>query len=67
MTKRTHPLTRYREEHSLSLTKLASEMGVSKATLSRWESGQRRPSRRFLPLIARLTKTSIPALMGMEG
>lgn len=69
MTKKPkpHPLTVYRENHAppLSVTDMAARLGVSKATVSRWEAGKRKPSSAFLPIIARLTGVSIPSLMGI--
>lgn len=66
-TKKTHPLARYREKQTppLTVTEMAARLGVSKATVSRWETGARVPSSTFLPILARLTGVSIPSLMGI--
>jgi DNA-binding XRE family transcriptional regulator len=37
------PLRLYRERKNLTLEQLSKKLGVSSATLSRWESGSRRP------------------------
>jgi len=53
-----HPLTRYRESEKLSITELADMLGVSKATVSRWEAG-RFPEQSLWPVIK--DKTGIRA------
>jgi len=53
-----HPLTKYREAKGLSKTALAARLGVSKASVSRWESGDRLPDHAAVLLI--LKKTGIP-------
>ena len=55
---------RARQKPPMSITALARELGVSKATVSRWESGDREPAKDRLPVIAKLTRTSIAALLG---
>jgi len=53
----THPLRRFRETHEppLSQEDLARLFGVTKATVSRWESGERFPDREFWPVIKETT------------
>jgi DNA-binding transcriptional regulator YiaG len=51
-----HPLTLYREKQKLTITALAGVLGVSKATVSRWEGG-RLPDQKLWPIIK--DKTSI--------
>lgn len=47
---KSHPLVRYRDKHELSVTALAEKLGVSKATVSRWEYG-RLPEQKLWPVI----------------
>ncbi len=56
-----HPLRAYRERQSPPLTQeqLAAQLNVSKASVSRWETGERKPEVELLPGVAR--KTGIPA------
>jgi transcriptional regulator with XRE-family HTH domain len=53
-----HPLTVYRERHGLSKTALADLLGTSRANITRWESGGRKPSRRLIPMITGKTGIS---------
>ena len=54
---RTHPLRAFRERQNpvLSLDGLGRRIGVSKATISRWEAGLRRPNPTLLPKITEIT------------
>lgn len=61
-----HPLKQYREEHQLSQPELAALLGVTKATICRWENGQRAPRRRDIPGIVEKTGIEPSALMGLE-
>lgn len=56
----THPLQAFRENQDppLSLDSFAEFLGVSKVTLWRWETGNRKISEDLLPEISR--KTGIP-------
>lgn len=51
---KSHPLVRYRDLHELSVTELAEKLGVSKATVSRWEYG-RLPEQKLWSVIRRKT------------
>lgn len=55
-----HPLKAYRERQNPPLTQeqLADLLGVTKAAVSRWESGERQPDQNLLLHIAE--KTGIP-------
>ena len=55
-----HPLRAYRERHQPPLTQeqLAGQLGVSKASVSRWETGERKLELDLLPDIS--SKTGIP-------
>lgn len=59
-----HPLMAYREQRQISQAKLAEELGVTRASVSRWESGSRKPKRGLLPKIARKTGIPIDELLG---
>lgn len=52
-----HPLTAFRERQAppLSRAKLARLLGVSPASVTRWENGKRQPDKEMLPLIAERT------------
>jgi len=52
-----HPLRAYRERQSPPLTQeqLAQQLGTSKASISRWETGERKPEVEQLPEITRKT------------
>ena len=52
------PLRQYRERHSLSRQQLGEILGVSRVTVARWETGERRIDQGYLALVA--TKTGIP-------
>lgn len=56
-----HPLKAYRESHQPKLTQeqLADLLGVSEASISRWETGERTPAEELVPDIS--AKTGIPA------
>ena len=51
---RVHPLKEFRERQTPPLTQdqLADLLGVSKASISRWESGRRKVDQELLPKVA---------------
>lgn len=53
----SHPLKVFREAQDPPLTKakLAALLEVSRALVTRWESGERQPGRELLPRIAERT------------
>lgn len=57
----THPLRAYRDaqQPKLSQRELAELLGVTVATVSRWETGERQPEPERLSIITE--KTGIPA------
>jgi len=56
-----HPLKTYRKSHvpALSQAELARELGVSRLTVTRWETGERKIGPSLIPTVAE--KTGIPA------
>lgn len=59
-----HPLRAYREKQSPPLTQeqLAEQLGTSKASVSRWETGERKPEPEELLNIAAKTGIAPSAL-----
>jgi transcriptional regulator with XRE-family HTH domain len=57
-------LRRLRERRGLTLTALAAETGISKSTLSRLESGQRKPSLELLLPLAEVHHLPLDELVG---
>jgi transcriptional regulator with XRE-family HTH domain len=57
-------LRRARTQHGLTLTDLATTTGISKSTLSRLESGERKPSLELLLPIARAYRLPLDDLVG---
>src|SRR3954471_222090 len=57
-------LRRLRERRGLTLTTLAAETGISKSTLSRLESGQRKPSLELLLPLAEAHHLPLDELVG---
>jgi transcriptional regulator with XRE-family HTH domain len=57
-------LRRVRTQRGVTLIELAAETGISKSTLSRLETGQRRPSLELLLPIAQAHRLSLDTLVG---
>src|SRR5918911_551802 len=57
-------LRRLRERRSLTLTAVAAKTGISKSTLSRLESGQRKPSLELLLPLAEAYRLALDELVG---
>ena len=57
-------LRRVREQRGLTLTQVADQTGISKSTLSRLETGQRRPSLELLLPLAQVYRVPIDDLVG---
>jgi transcriptional regulator with XRE-family HTH domain len=57
-------LRRVRTQRSITLTELAAATGISKSTLSRLESGQRKPSLELLLPIAQAHRIPLDELVG---
>lgn len=70
MARRPLPeLAEYRERQNPPLTRsaLADKIGVSRATISRWESGKRSVDKPFVPVVSELTGVPVLELMGMAA
>ncbi len=59
-----HPLKAFRDSHDPPLTQeqLAERLGVSKVSVSRWETGERKPEPELLPAISAETGVSAAQL-----
>jgi transcriptional regulator with XRE-family HTH domain len=57
-------LKRVRVRRGVTLTELAAETGISKSTLSRLETGQRKPSLELLLPIAEVHQVPLDELVG---
>ena len=69
MTKEIHiaqTLARKRKEKGITQEELARFMGVSKASVSKWETGNSYPDVVFLPQLAAYFNISLDELMGYE-
>lgn len=60
-------LKELRAENRLSTTQLAKELGVTHATISRWENGKMTPTIDQLFNIALFFKVSADYLIGLEN
>ena len=60
-------LKRVRTQRDVTLTELAAATGISKSTLSRLESGQRKPSLELLLPIAQAHGIALDDLVGRPG
>ncbi len=59
-------ITNKRKEKGITQDELASHIGVSKASVSKWETGQSFPDITFLPKLAAFFNISMDELMGYE-
>jgi len=59
-------IVKMRREKGLTQEDIANYIGVSKASVSKWETGQSYPDITFLPQLATLFNISIDELMGYE-
>lgn len=57
-------LRRIRDQRGLTLTQVADRTGISKSTLSRLETGQRRPSLELLLPLAQIYRVPVDDLVG---
>jgi transcriptional regulator with XRE-family HTH domain len=58
-------LRQFREENNLSQQLLAESLGVTPAAVSRWETGERRPDRSYIPHLASMTGIDLMTLLGV--
>jgi transcriptional regulator with XRE-family HTH domain len=58
---KNHPLTRYRNKHSLTLAAFAAVVPTTKSTISRIESGYRQPGFALLRAIVAATRGELTA------
>jgi len=61
-----HPITAFREKHSLTVGDLAMRLSVSRQTIWRWENEKRRPDDRLLPIVSKVTGIPIVDLMNLD-
>ena len=59
-------LKELREEKNLSMSELAKKIGVSANTISRWESGKRKPNIDALVILSMCFEVSVDYLCGLE-
>ncbi|MGT2784796.1 helix-turn-helix domain-containing protein [Streptococcus merionis] len=62
----SHRISKYRKEKGITQEELANFIGVSKASVSKWEIGHSFPDITFLPQLATYFNISIDELMGYE-
>ncbi|MBP7349302.1 MAG: helix-turn-helix transcriptional regulator [Butyrivibrio sp.] len=59
-------LIRFRKEQQLTQSEVADHIGVTKASVSKWETGQTMPDVALLPLLASFYNVTLDELMGYE-
>ena len=57
----------FRKARDMTMRNLAEQMGVSVATVSRWESGEDYPAAARLPKLADVLDCTVDALLGRES
>ncbi len=55
-------IRRFRQAHGLTQNDLADEVGVSQATVARWEDGRFEPSRSRKVILAEVLKVDVAVL-----
>jgi len=63
MMRKITELTNYRKANNLSRAELGEALGVSPITIWRWEQGQRFPSLKHLPTVAKMCGVTIEDLI----
>jgi transcriptional regulator with XRE-family HTH domain len=58
-------LREYRQRANLTQALLAERIGVTPACVSRWESGERRIDRDYIPTLASITGIDVMTLLGV--
>ena len=59
-------IKKLRRERSLTQEEMASHLGVSFQSVSKWERGEGYPDITFLPALARYFEISVDELLGMD-
>jgi transcriptional regulator with XRE-family HTH domain len=67
MSKPATIIARYRKANGLTKAKLAEQLGVARATVTRYEAGTRLPARNLLPRFSKILGVSEAALAGLES
>lgn len=62
-------LREHRENQNprISQREMAEVLGVTRVTVARWEMGLRRPDRKFIPELSRITGRSPAELLGVDA
>ena len=60
-------LTRLRKEKKITQEELAEFVGVTKASVSKWETGATTPDIQILPVLAAFFDVSVDELLGYEA
>ena len=60
-------LREYRERVGLRQVDVAKKMNVDQAAVSKWESGETRPSRKYHKKLARLYGVTVDELLSDDG
>lgn len=58
-------LVDYRKAKGLTRRALANKLQVTETTIWRWETGERRPDRRFALRVSKMTGVPLDILMGV--
>ena len=66
MIRLSENLVSFRKAHKLTQSDVADHIGVTKASVSKWETGQTMPDVALLPLIASFYNVTLDELMGYE-
>lgn len=66
MIRLSENLVSFRKSHKLTQSDVADHIGVTKASVSKWETGQTMPDVALLPLIASFYNVTLDELMGYE-
>ena len=66
MIRLSENLVSFRKAHKLTQSDVADHIGVTKASVSKWETGQTIPDVALLPLIASFYNVTLDELMGYE-
>ena len=62
-----HPLRTWRKQQGLTLSAAAAQIGATKSMWYNWESGHRRPSRKYMPRVREITGGAVNADIFYSG